>query len=119
MYALAFERVCHNCGLLRPALTFREFTEQAWLIPARFVEQHHRCVAHGLGLGDEWPAIGCDARDPTLQDGIVVPGMVLCVESYPGEVGGTEGVKLEARVLITARGREVLSRFPIESLVAG
>jgi hypothetical protein len=30
-----------------------------------------------------------------------LPGMVLSVESYVGEVGGHEGVKLEAQFVIT------------------
>ena len=34
--------------------------------------------------------------------GVLEPGMVVSVESYIGEVGGSEGVKLEEEVLITA-----------------
>ena len=119
LHALALEQVQHNCQLLRPGLTFRQFTERAWTIPARYAEQNYGCVAHGVGLVDEWPAIGCDANDPSLQDGEIVPGMVLCVESYLGEVGGSEGVKLEEQVLITEHGHEVLSRFPVELLGSG
>lgn len=40
--------------------------------------------------------------------------MTLCVESYIGAEGGTEGVKLEQQVLITETGVELLSRFPFE-----
>jgi Xaa-Pro dipeptidase len=115
LYALAVEQVEHNVGLLRPGLTFRQFTEQAWSIPSRYADQNYGCVAHGVGMVDEWPAIGCDPGDPTLQDGVLVPGMTLCVESYMGEVGGSDGVKLEQQVLVTATGHEVLSRFPLES----
>ena len=46
--------------------------------------------------------------------------MTLCVESYIGEVGGCEGVKLEQQVLVTPSGPELLSNFPFEaSLLAG
>ena len=114
LHALAAEQVSFNCDLLRPGLGFREFTERAWRIPARFREQNYGCIAHGVGLVDEWPAIGCDANDPLLQDGVMAPGMVLCIESYIGEVGGAEGVKLEEQVLITERGHEVLSRYPLQ-----
>jgi Xaa-Pro aminopeptidase len=41
-------------------------------------------------------------------------GMTVCVESYMGEVGGAEGVKLEQQVLITETGTELLSDFPFE-----
>jgi Xaa-Pro aminopeptidase len=40
--------------------------------------------------------------------------MMLCIESYIGEVGGTEGVKLEEQVLITEQGIENLSTFPLD-----
>jgi hypothetical protein len=35
------------------------------------------------------------------------------VESYIGEQGGKEGVKLEEQVLITANGSVVLSQSPL------
>ena len=40
--------------------------------------------------------------------------MVVSVESYIGEKGGREGVKLEDEILITETGTELLSRFPYE-----
>jgi len=40
--------------------------------------------------------------------------MTLCVESYIGEKGGDEGVKLEQQLLITDDGPELLSSFPFE-----
>lgn len=64
---------------------------------------------------DEWPAIGCDPNDPLLMDGDFIPGMTICVESYIGEVAGSEGVKLEQQVLIKESGHEILSKFPLES----
>jgi hypothetical protein len=36
------------------------------------------------------------------------------IESYVGERGGAEGVKLEEQVLVTANGAEVLSTYPLE-----
>jgi Xaa-Pro aminopeptidase len=40
--------------------------------------------------------------------------MTLCVESYAGEVGGPDGVKLEEMVLITETGVEFLGLTPYE-----
>ena len=40
--------------------------------------------------------------------------MTVCIESYMGEVGGYEGVKLEQQVLVTETGCELLSTFPFE-----
>ena len=45
--------------------------------------------------------------------------MTLCVESYVGESGGVQGVKLEEQVLITEQGALVLSRFPFEEALLG
>ncbi len=115
LYALAADQVAHNCELLRPGLRFREFRERAWQIPARYLDQNYGCPLHGVGMVDEWPAIGADPDDPLAQDGVLVPGMTVCIESYMGEVGGAEGVKLEQQVLITDTGHEILSRFPLES----
>ncbi len=47
-------------------------------------------------------------------DGVIEAGMTICVESYIGEEGGREGVKLEQQVLITQTGIELLSQFPFE-----
>ena len=47
-------------------------------------------------------------------NGVIEPGMTICVESYIGEEGGKEGVKLEQQVLITEQGMELLSLFPFE-----
>jgi Xaa-Pro dipeptidase len=114
LYGLAVEQVEYNSRLLKPGLTFRQHMEQAWNIPARFVDQNYGCVAHGVGMIDEWPAVGCDLKDPTQMDGVYVPGMTVCIESYMGEVGGKDGVKLEHQVLITKTGHEILSTFPLE-----
>ncbi len=114
LYALAVEQVQHNCSLLRPGLIFRDYTRAAWPIPARFDTLNYGCVAHGVGMIDEWPGIGLDLSDPFLMDGVFEPGMTICVESYIGEPGGSEGVKFEEQVLITETGYEILSKFPLE-----
>ena len=114
LYALAVEQVAHNCALLRPGLSFRDYTARSWPIPARFHHQNYGCVAHGVGLIDEWPGIAVDRDDPLLMDGVFAPGMTICVESYIGEVGGPEGIKMEQQVLITGIGHEILSQFPLE-----
>jgi len=48
-------------------------------------------------------------------DGVIEPGMTLCIESYIGKPGGVEGVKLEEQILVTSDGIELLSDFPFES----
>jgi Xaa-Pro dipeptidase len=116
LYALASEQVQHNCELLRPGIGFREYAQRAWRIPGRFAALNYGAIAHGVGLADEWPLILIDPTDPLFQDGVMQPGMTICVESYIGEVGGPFGVKLEQQVLITEAGFEILSRYPLEDL---
>lgn len=72
-------------------------------------------IFHGVGLADEYPSCYYPQDRATVgYDGLLEPGMTLCLESYIGEAGGREGVKLEQQVLITATGAELLSRFPCE-----
>ena len=69
---------------------------------------------HGVGLGRRIPGLP-HASDWTVEtpDGVLEPGMVVCVESYIGRLGGREGVKLEEQVLITETGEETLSNYPL------
>ena len=65
-------------------------------------------------MGDEWPTIHYPVDEEFDYDGAIEPGMVICVESYVGEVEGWEGVKLKNQCLITEKGPVVLSRYPFE-----
>jgi Xaa-Pro aminopeptidase len=70
---------------------------------------------HGVGLCDEYPAIYYpEDAEETGYDGIFEADMTICLESYVGEAGGPEGVKLEEQVLVTPTGAEVLSTYPFE-----
>ncbi len=70
---------------------------------------------HGIGLCDEYPAImHPEDWESGGYDGVLHPGMTLCVEAYIGEVGGGEGIKLEDQVLITETGYELLTHYPYD-----
>jgi len=113
LYALAEEQVLTNMALIKPGLSFREFAERCWPVPEAFVPNRYMMMVHGVGLVDEYPSIAY-ARDFAEwgYDGEFQENMVVAVESYIGEVGGKEGIKLEEQVLITARGTRNLSRTP-------
>ena len=53
--------------------------------------------------------------DDGMYDGRFEANMIVCVESYVGELDGPEGVKLEQPVLISDEGPEVLSRLPLDA----
>ena len=120
MYQLAYEQIQHNIGIIKPGLGYREVAERAWRIPDRFVERRYTSVMHGVGMHGEIPYIAHLQDFATFGgDGVLEPGMVVSVESYIGEVGGAEGVKLEEELLITAAGTELISRFPFEEDLLG
>ena len=52
-------------------------------------------------------------------DGVIEPGMTLCVESFIGGPDTREGVKLEQQLLVTETGTEVLSHYPFDDRLLG
>lgn len=115
LYRLAWEQIHFNTDLIKPGLSFRELAERAFKIPEKCIPNRYAVVVHGVGLCDEYPACYyAEDIDASGYDGILEAGMTVCVESYMGEVGGNEGVKLEQQVLITETGVELLSNYPFE-----
>ncbi|MEZ5627408.1 MAG: Xaa-Pro peptidase family protein [Rhodocyclaceae bacterium] len=114
IYRRAWEQVQHNIALLRPGVSYHELTHRALRYPADTF-RHYTCLYHGVGLCDEAPIIYFpEAWQRFGYDGVLEPGMVMCVESYLGRIDGGPGVKLEEQVLITPTGHEVLTRYPFE-----
>ena len=115
LYKLAYEEIQHNAALIKPGVSFRELPEKAYRQADQYVPNRYMLLAHGIGLCDEYPSIYY--RQDVAKygfDGVVEENMTLCIESYVGAVGGKEGVKLEHQALVTAKGCEILSKFPFE-----
>ena len=120
LYKTAFEQVHHNMAILEPGMAFRDYSERAWDIPERYVANRYYLSAHGVGMTGEYPYLYHRMDFPEAgYDGVIEPGMTICVESYIGEEGGAEGVKLEQQVLITETGVELLTQFPFEQELLG
>ncbi|AMN54067.1 peptidase M24 [Labrenzia sp. CP4] len=116
LYKVAYEQVHYNMGILKPGMSFREYADRAWNIPDRYYANRYYLSAHGCGMTGEYPYLYHHGDFPDAgYDGVVEPGMTLCVESYIGEDGAKEGVKLEQQILITETGIETLSMFPFEA----
>ena len=115
LYSAAYEQVARNIERFRPGVSYREIAEKSWSLPERFAERTNSAIAHGIGLCNEYPLIVAPHlwEDGGI-DGHLEAGMVLCVESFAGEVGGREGVKLEQQILVTENGPELLSTYPLE-----
>jgi Xaa-Pro aminopeptidase len=115
LYSLAHEQIHHNMGIIGPGVTFAEYSERAWDIPARYEAHRYYLSAHGVGMTGEYPYL-YHRRDyaDAGYDGVFEPNMTICVESFIGADDGGEGVKLEEHCLVTEDGLEVLSQFPFE-----
>ncbi len=120
LYRMAWEQVEHNIAAMRPGMTYRELTERAWEIPERFYDRRYPSIIHGVGLHGETPLVAHKGDfDAYSSDGVLEPGLVVSVESYIGEVGGAQGVKLEEEVLVTETGIERISRYPYDEALLG
>ncbi len=115
LYTQAYREVVHNTSILEVGKTFSQLQSERFVQPDGLGDQPYPVIFHGLGQGDEWPVVLYPRDDEYSYPGGLEAGMVICVESYVGEVGGHEGVKLENMVLITDSGPITLSTFPFES----
>jgi Xaa-Pro aminopeptidase len=118
LYKQAYEQLETNIAILKPGMSFRAVAEASWRIPEQYRSHRYSCLAHGVGLADEYPSIpyreDFDRPDHLIYDGVLAENMVLSVESFIGVEGGKEGVKLEDQVLITQGGAVRLSHYPFE-----
>jgi len=116
LYRMAYEQVQHNISILGPGMSYREVAEKALEIPQRYYDRRYPSVIHGVGMHGETPMIAHKGDfDVYSGDGVLEPGMVASVESYIGEPGGAEGIKLEDEVMVTDTGVELISRYPYDA----
>ncbi len=115
MFQLAVEHIEYNASIVKPGMGFRELSEKIRQMPEEYAQQRYSCPFHGVGLCDEYPHIAyLQDFDKEGVDGVIEPGMILCAESYIGEVGGPDGVKLENPILVTETGMEQLTYYPYD-----
>ncbi len=115
LYQMAVEHINHNSRLIKPGMSFKEFTEKSWKLPEEYYGNRYSCMVHGIGLCDEWPMI----RYPTdggQRDGFFEKNMTITIESYIGKAAGKEGVKLEQQYLVGENGLELMSHHPLEDV---
>jgi Xaa-Pro dipeptidase len=117
LFRIAADQIACNTELMKPGISFRDLVERSKIPPDDCFPSRYGVLYHGVGLADEYPTLphASDWTDDT-PDGVLEPGMVLCVESYVGRLGGHEGVKIEEQVLITEAGNRQLSTYPVSLL---
>jgi Xaa-Pro aminopeptidase len=115
LYELAYAQMQHNTELLKPGIGFLEYSDKAYQLPDECIANRYADVAHGCGLGVEYPFIWYrEDEEWGAYDGLFEENMVVCIECYVGEFGGREGVKLEQPVWLSADGPVLLSDYPFE-----
>ncbi|EEE43511.1 M24 family metallopeptidase [Roseibium alexandrii] len=120
LYQMAVDQIEANIEMLAPGRSFHELSHSAKNLPEDYQANRYSVLFHGVGLCDEYPAVPYPADWASGgYDGVLVPGMVVCVESYVGRHGGHEGVKLEEQLLITETGYERLSTYPYDARLMG
>ena len=115
LYQMAVEQINHNARLIKPGISFREFTEKSWELPNEYYGNRYSCMLHGFCLCDEWPQIKYPT-DGGQRDGYFEKNMTITLESYIGKVGGKEGVKLEQQYLVGENNLELMSHHPLEDI---
>ena len=113
IYQLARDQIEHNMALLQPGLSYAEFNEKSWKIPEAHQPYRYSLALHGVGMADEWPVVMLHPDFAHNHGGALEENMVICVESLMAEKG-SESVKLETQVLVTADGPKRLDSFPWE-----
>ena len=112
-YRLAHEQVRAMVDLVRPGISFEEFARRTPQLPDPYARQRYETLVHCAGLEDEGPSIPFpDDAHFAMPDRELLPGMVLCLESYVGAPGERDGVKLEEQVLVTETGVRELCPYP-------
>ena len=118
LHDLAVENIKYNEQLIKAGTMFREFAEKAWKLPDNCYDNHYPCQVHGIGMCDEWPFIVYPNQDYSNGDfnSVFEENMTITIESYIGEVGGREGVKLEDQYLVTEEGLKLLTNHPLNQV---
>ena len=55
LYRTAHEQVQHNMAIIKPGVTFKEYSERAWDIPAEYEANRYYLLGHGVGMTGEYP----------------------------------------------------------------
>ena len=115
-YRIAYDCVNGMRELMKPGLTFEEFSRAAPKLPDGYINNRYGSMVHQAGLEDEGPGIPYpqDLRSDSPGDRVIRENMVFCLECYAGRDGAPFGVKLEDQVLVTKDGAIALNTYPFE-----
>lgn len=112
LYRLTIDYLKKVVSLLKPGDRIDEIVKRVPEVPEKYQEQlRNYSIAHADAMKPhEYPRI---EWKKTVSDPLEV-NMVFSVETYFGEVGAKDAVKIEELVAITEKGAEILSTAPYE-----
>ncbi|MEM6479913.1 MAG: M24 family metallopeptidase, partial [Pseudomonadota bacterium] len=114
------EHIQTNLEMIRPGLNIEDWIKRSHRLPEKYQALKYGCLAHGVGLCDEWPLVAYpDKMVSGAFDYELEPGMTLCVEALIAEEGGDFSIKLEDQVLVTESGFENLTQYPWDVALTG
>ncbi len=117
-YRIAYDCVNGMVDMIRPGMTFGEFSAKAPQLPESYRANRYSIMAHQAGLEDEGPLIPYLYGNPkipqALLDWEIKENSIYCLECFAGKGGAPYGVKLEEQVLVTRNGGLRLSTYPFE-----
>jgi len=115
-YRIAYDCVNGMRELMKPGMSFQEFSHAAPKLPAGYVNNRYSTMVHQAGLEDEGPGIPYpqDLLEDSPAGRIIQENMVFCLECYAGKDNEAFGVKLEDQVLVTKDGAIALNTYPFE-----
>ena len=115
-YRIAYDCVNGMRELMKPGMTFAEFSHAAPKLPDAYVTGRYGTMVHQAGLEDEGPGIPYpqDLHEEAPGQRVIRENMIFCLECYAGKDGESFGVKLEDQVLVTKDGAISLNTYPFE-----
>ncbi len=115
-YRIAYDCVNGMRELMKPGMSFAEFSRTAPKLPEAYVTGRYGTMVHQAGLEDEGPGIPYpqDMHEEPPEDRVIRENMIFCLECYAGKDGEAFGVKLEDQVLVTTNGAISLNTYPFE-----
>ena len=57
VYQMSHDQVHTNMALLKAGVSFKEFSEKAWKMPAKYQDLDCTVLVHGIGMCNEYPQV--------------------------------------------------------------
>lgn len=73
LYSHAYLEVIHNTELMRPGASFQDIISNRYIQPDKFNGLPYPCLAHGIGMADEYPTISTQSTKRSIMTNVLSP----------------------------------------------